>query len=139
VDRAEDDPLADRLVAARGDPALAVLEGFHALKHALRFGAAIEVAAAADPPALEALAAELAPDLAGRFAALCRPVGRERLRGLVPRAPHTEVVAVARRPPADVAALLADPSPAPVVLLEDPRHLGNVGAVVRVAAAAPAA
>ena len=55
------------------------------------------------------------------------------------RAPHTGVVAVARRPPVDPAALLAAAAGPPVVLLEDPRHLGNVGAVVRVAAAAGAA
>jgi TrmH family RNA methyltransferase len=49
------------------------------------------------------------------------------------------VVAIARRPAVDLAALLADPRPAPLVLLEDPRTLGNMGACVRVAAAADAA
>jgi TrmH family RNA methyltransferase len=39
----------------------------------------------------------------------------------------------------DIRALLEDPHPAPVVLLEEPRDLGNVGACVRVAAAAEAA
>ena len=34
------DALVRRYRAARRDPELAVLEGFHALKHALRFGAA---------------------------------------------------------------------------------------------------
>ena len=40
-----------------------MLEGFHALKHALRFGAEVIEAVAADPAELERLAAELAPDL----------------------------------------------------------------------------
>jgi TrmH family RNA methyltransferase len=120
----------DLLAAARADPGLAVLEGFHALKHALRFGAEIVSAVSSDVPLLERLAAELAPEL--------------ELRGLVtavapaalgPRAPHTKMLAVARRPAFEPAAL---PS-GRVVLLEDPRHLGNVGAVVRVAAAAGAA
>ena len=35
--------------------------------------------------------------------------------------------------------MLADRAPAPVVLLEDPRDLGNMGACVRVAAAADVA
>ena len=35
--------------------------------------------------------------------------------------------------------MLADPRPLPVVLLEDPRDLGNMGACVRVAAAADVA
>jgi TrmH family RNA methyltransferase len=57
----------------------------------------------------------------------------------VPQAPHTGVVAVARRPAVDIAAALADPRPAPVVLLEDPRRMNNIGVCVRVAAAAGAA
>ena len=43
-------------------------------------------------------------------------------------------LAVARRPEVDVTAMLA--RPARLLVLEDPRHLGNTGAVVRVAAAA---
>jgi TrmH family RNA methyltransferase len=34
---------------------------------------------------------------------------------------------------------LADPAPAPVVLLEQPRNMGNIGACIRVSAAAGAA
>ena len=59
----------------------------------------------------------------------------EALKLVVPRA---QVVAVARRPAQpDPDTVLAGPGQ--VVLLEDPRHLGNLGAVVRVAAAAGAA
>ena len=54
-------------------------------------------------------------------------------------ASRTGVVAIARRPPFDLAAVAADPAPAPVVLLEDPRTMGNLGACVRVSAAAGAA
>lgn len=128
--------LPRRFAHARADPRRVVLEGFHALKHALRFGAELEVVAATDPAALEALAAGLAPDLAGRFAALATPVRRATLRALTARPHHTGVAAIARRPPFALAAAARD---APVVLLEDPRRLGNVGAVVRVAAAAHAA
>jgi TrmH family RNA methyltransferase len=127
------DALAVRFARARADDRLAVLEGFHALKHALRFGAAVEHVAALDPEALERMADELAPDLRGRFRALAHPLAADELARLVPRAPRTGVVAIARRPP------FCPPAPgAPVVLLEDPRDLGNVGAVVRVAAAAGA-
>jgi TrmH family RNA methyltransferase len=115
-----------------------VLEGFHALKHALRFGADVEIAVATDPEELEALAAELAPDLAGRFAAVT-PIAAAELAELVPQAPRTGVVAIARRKRADLAAVLADRREAPIVLLEQPRNMGNLGACVRVAAAADAA
>ena len=130
--------LAQQFAQARGDAGLAVLEGFHALKHALRFGAEIVAVAAVDPGALERMAAELAPDLCGRFVALAQPVTAEQLATLAPHVPRTKVVALARRPPFDVAQLRARRD-APIVLLEDPRDLGNVGAVVRVAAAAGAA
>ncbi len=133
------DELRHRFRAARRDPELTVLEGFHALKHALRFGAEVEVAVATDPGELEALAADLAPDLAGRFEALVGTVDSETLAGLVPQAPRTGVVAIARRKAADLGAVLADPREAPIVLLEQPRNMGNLGACVRVAAASDAA
>ena len=132
------DPV-QRYRAARRDRDLALLEGFHALKHALRFGAELVEAVASDPEELERLAGELAPDLAGSLAERTTPVDAELLAQLVPHAPRTGVVAIARRPRVDVAAVLAKERPAPVVLLEDPRTMGNMGACVRVAAAADAA
>jgi len=134
-----DQDLRRRFRAARRDPGLTVLEGFHALKHALRFGAEVEEAVAVDPGELEELAAALAPDLAGRFAAAVTPIDSGTLAGLVPQAPRTGVVAIARRKRTDLAAALADPREAPVVLLEQPRNMGNLGACVRVAAAADSA
>ncbi|HEY7256742.1 MAG TPA: TrmH family RNA methyltransferase [Solirubrobacterales bacterium] len=131
--------LIRRYRGARRDPALAVLEGFHALKHALRFGAEVEEIVAVDPDELEELASELAPDLMGSVAGRATGVGAEVLAELVPQAPRTGVVAIARRPAVDVEAVLSGPRAAPVVLLEDPRTMGNMGACVRVAAAADAA
>jgi TrmH family RNA methyltransferase len=131
--------MIERVRAARRDPDLAVLEGFHALKHALRFGAEVEAVVATDLEELERLARELAPDLAGRFRDLAVVVTPDELRRLGPSPPRTGVVAIARRPPVDVDAVVADPRAAPLVLLDDPRDLGNLGAAVRVAAAADAA
>jgi TrmH family RNA methyltransferase len=95
------------------------IEGFHALKHALRFGAEV-LEATGDRDELGRLAAALAPDV--DF-------------GVVEHVAGAPVVAVARRPPA------GDPfaGDGPVVLLENPRHMGNLGACIRVAAAAGAA
>ena len=121
------------VIRARRAPGLVVLEGFHAVKHAVRFGAELLGAWTADAAALERLRAALAPDVA------LQPteVPAAELAAVVPRA---QVVAVARRPAQpDPDAVLAAAGPAPVVLLEDPRHLGNLGACVRVAAAAGAA
>jgi TrmH family RNA methyltransferase len=134
-----DHELTVRFRKARRDPALTVVEGFHALKHALRFGAELIEAVAVDPPALEQLARELAPDLAGDLGGRVERIDAAQLADLVPLVPHTGVVAIARRPPVDVAAVLADQRPAPVVLLEQPKNMGNIGACIRVAAAADAA
>ncbi len=131
--------LVERFRRQRKDSGLAILEGFHALKHALRFGADVVEVVAVDPSELERLAADLAPDLVGSLGSRITPVDAETLSGLAPRAPHTGVVSVARRPTIDVAAALADPRSAPVVLLEDPRRMNNIGVCVRVAAAADAA
>jgi RNA methyltransferase, TrmH family len=131
--------LIQRYRAARRDRELALLEGFHALKHALRFGAEVLEAVAADPGELELLATELAPDLAGSLAERTTPVDAGLLAQLVPHAPRTGVVAIARRPTVELTGVLAAERPAPIVLLEDPRTMGNMGACVRVAAAADAA
>jgi TrmH family RNA methyltransferase len=128
-----------RFHEARRDEKLVVLQGFHALKHALRFGAAVEMVACADPAELERLARGLAPDLVERIQALLVVLPVEAFKRLGPYVPHTGVVSIAARVRSDPLALLAAPQSAPLVLLEDPRHFGNLGAVVRVAAAAEAA
>jgi RNA methyltransferase, TrmH family len=139
VSDADESALIRRYRAARRDPHLAVLEGFHALKHALRFGAEVEEAVAADPEQLGELAAQLAPDLGGSLAERTAAVAPELVAELVPQAPRTGVVAIARRPHVDLMTVLAERREAPLVLLEDPRTMGNMGACVRVAAAADAA
>jgi TrmH family RNA methyltransferase len=118
---------------ARRDPGLVVLEGFHAVKHALRFDAELLGSWTAEPAEVERLRARMAPDVELAPAI----VTADELAAVVPR---SQIVAVARRPrQLDRDSLLAAPEPAPVILLEDPRHLGNLGACVRVAAAAGAA
>ncbi|WP_051942654.1 TrmH family RNA methyltransferase [Streptacidiphilus rugosus] len=109
---------------AAGDVVL--LDGFHALKHALRFGATVPLVVTTDRAELRGLAAELAPDLGVIDA---EEVPAALLRRLVPRPHPTGVAALALRPqPVDNART------SPFVLLENPRNLGNIGAVVRLAA-----
>lgn len=118
---------------AQRDPGLVLLEGMHALKHAVRFGAHIEVVASPEPDELARLLARVAPDLVLPVAPGAVEPGTWRaLTG--GRALPSPCLAVAQRPVVDVAAMLA--RPARLLVLEDPRHLGNTGAVVRVAAAA---
>jgi RNA methyltransferase, TrmH family len=132
-------PIVDQFRAARRDPELAVLEGFHPVKHALRFGAQLSTLVGTDADEVQRLTAALAPDLRGRLVSGLRLVEVEVFSQLAPQAPRTGVMAIARRPAVDLEAVLGDLSPRPIVLLENPRNLANLGACVRVAAAADAA
>ena len=114
------------------------MEGLHALKHALRFDARIVAAYTADRAKLIDLAEKLAPDIAPRLETLVDLVATDVFAALTPRAPETGVLALAARPSVDAVAISVSKSAAPAIWLEDPAHLGNVGAVVRVAAAAGA-
>lgn len=131
-------PLIDAFRAARRDPSLVVLEGFHAVKHARRFGAEIEHAVARRSADFGALTSELAPELEAWLHEVER-LDDAHFDQLVPRAPRTGLLALARRPSVEAATILAAEAPAPVVVLEEPRTMGNLGAVIRVAAAAGAA
>lgn len=135
----KDGSLIPRFGRARRDPSLAVLEGFHPLKHALRFGATVLEVVTSDPAELDRLASLLAPDVSEQMRSLARPVEPELFAQLAPLTPATGVMALAERPAIDPATVLGERRGAPVVLLEDPRDLGNMGACVRVAAAADAA
>ena len=129
--------LIERFRQARAAPACAVLEGFHLLKHALRFGARIELACAPRAAPLAALAARLAPELGHWLAQHLTLVAPPIFQQLAPAG--LDVVAIASRPAVEVGPLLAGHGQAPIVLLESPSQLGNLGAAVRVAAAAGAA
>jgi TrmH family RNA methyltransferase len=166
-----DGSLIPRFGRARRDPQAVVLEGLHAVKHALRFGAELELLLTPDAAALDQLARRLAADVAGQIGELACEVDPKLFAALAPLPPSTGAIALARRPVVDVAALLARPgraasaagdrgqpssadpdadtdaeadaeagasAVAPLILLENPRDLGNLGACVRVAAGAEA-
>jgi tRNA G18 (ribose-2'-O)-methylase SpoU len=132
-------PIEDRFHNARNDPSLVVIEGFHPLKHAIRFGVELLEVVSLDLQELAALQAEYAPDIDSKIADQAAEVSDDVFGRLGPAKPPTGVMAIAQRPIVDLAGLLDDPAPAPVVLLENPRNLFNIGAAVRAAAAAGAA
>lgn len=113
-----------------------LLDGFHALKHAVRFGARIPVAVTVDRAAALALADELAPDVRQTLEGLLTEVPETTYAFLVPRPHPTAVAALAVRPSrsAHLERLAHTPRTAPVVVLDNPRNLGNTGAVIRLAA-----
>ena len=132
-------PIEDRFHNARNDQSLVVIEGFHPLKHAIRFGVDLLEVVSPDLDELAVLQAEYAPDIGTKISDHVAEVSNDVFKRLGPSRPPTGVMAIARRPVVDLASLLNDPNPAPLVLLENPRNLFNVGAAVRAAAAAGAA
>ena len=104
------------------------LDGFHVVKHALRFAPAlVHHVEVSDPGRARALCDRLAPDLTDTLLARAR---------VAPVEHHTGVRARGQVPPYDDEVLRV--RSAPLVVVDAPRHTGNVGAVVRVAAAAGA-
>lgn len=124
---------------AVADNAFVCLDGFHAVKHALRFGADVLLVVTTDAMQLRKLSASLAPDIGEQLEAKMRLVGKGDLKLLGAVQPHwTGVWGVARRPARSGETLFGSSNGNPIILLEDPRSLSNLGACIRVAAAADA-
>src|SRR3954453_699237 len=75
-----------------------LLDGFHALKHAVRFQARVPVAVTTDRGAALALADELPPDVRDTLDGLLTEVPEAAYQTLVPRPHPTGVAALAVRP-----------------------------------------
>ena len=136
--KVNENSIKEEFANARRNPGQVVIEGFHAVKHAIRFGAEITLLASASPERVCKLADELAPDLRERLPGDICPVEEELFRSLTPRPVDTGLVGIARRPEFDGAEILSSPRETPVILIERAAHLGNLGAIVRTSAAAGA-
>ena len=117
-----DHALIDRFRQARRDESLAVMDGLHAVKHGLRFGAETLEVVSPDINAALRLAEEVAPDIADALADRMVLVEPEDFRRLSPVPPDTGVIAIARRPAVSASDVLDGQADLPVVLLENPRN-----------------
>ena len=123
---------------ARRDRQLAVLEGFHPLKHALMCQAQVLDVVTDDLEEILALSRHFSPDLTDTIEVSTTVVSPELFRLLFRDSRRTEVLAIAHRQIVSADAVLKKRRAAPLVLLEEPSHHGNIGAVIRVAASAGA-
>jgi RNA methyltransferase, TrmH family len=116
----------------RDDSRYVLLDGLHAVKHALRFGADVQAILTTDRAGVLAAAESLAPDLVEALQQQLLPLTAAEFATLVSSRQMPPVAGFARRPALDLADLARGGTP--VVVLENPRNLGNLGAVVRTAA-----
>jgi TrmH family RNA methyltransferase len=114
------------------------LSGLHAVKHALRFAAPDLRAWTDDRALVTELCARLAPDVLGRLDAVLTEVSRDDLATRTDYVHPTHLLGRAGRPGYRSDQLRAAPT-RPLVHLDRPVDPGNVGAVIRVAAAVGAA
>lgn len=131
--------IEERFHIARGDLSLVVVEGFHPLKHALRFGAKLVEVVSPDSLELQRLQHEYAPDIDDLLNNLVVQIEQSIFERLARVTPATGVMSIAERPVVDLDAMLNGIDQSPVVFLEKPRNLFNIGAAVRSASAAGAA
>lgn len=116
----------------KGDAQEVVLEGFHACKHAVRFGAEIEELVSADVEALQEMLYEYAPDIHAQVMEQVRIVSAEEFAAYSDIVIRTPLAGKARVPLHTQDEVYAREGV--VVCLEEPRDLENIGAVVRLAA-----
>ncbi len=109
---------------------LAIVEGLHAIKHALRFNAKAEHILVNNKGEVMALSKKLCPDISDQLEGVATEMGED-FNKLTSSIIRTGILGIFRKPPTSPKAINGS-----CVLLDDPRDLDNIGAVIRVCAAA---
>jgi TrmH family RNA methyltransferase len=113
-----------------------VLEGFHVCKHAIRNGAVITDLVTPDKQSLQQMSDSLAPDIWEYLDARVREIGDQEFDEYSDVHIRTPLAGRAHITQVDIS--FTDETK-PIVLLDSPRDLENIGAVVRVSAGLEAA
>lgn len=120
--------------ARRGNESLVVIEGVHAFKHALRFGAEFKDVFVSDKEMTLELAQKIASEKeVEAIDNLATEIDEGLFEKLAPKAARTGIVARAKKGCDDCIKELPDEEQS-IIFLEEPHDTQNVGAVVRVAA-----
>jgi TrmH family RNA methyltransferase len=118
--------------ARKGNTELVVIEGVHAVKHALRFGAEfIHIAMTDSSEALRVLKEFGEEDEVAYVNDAVEIIKDDIWESLSPIPHTTGIIALAKKPP-NTAGFIGDT----IVFIEDPTSLFNVGAIIRTVAAA---
>jgi TrmH family RNA methyltransferase len=124
------------LLEAQTSPSLVFLTGFHAVKHAIRFHAEITLLVTSNKEKAMNLCRTLSPDILPFFDRHLQTIESSHMQKISPGRLHwTEVWAVTKRPlDSSGNLLLSYNRTSPLVLLEDPKNQGNLGACIRTSA-----
>jgi RNA methyltransferase, TrmH family len=125
--------LVDQFNKARKSSFNCVLEGFHPIKHALRFGGKIDIIYVHDLDKLNTLVLNYCPDLKQEFTSRIREISPDVFNKLSKNPPKTGAIAIARKPKYELEKILNMKSK--IIFLENIRSLDNLGAIIRVGAA----
>ncbi len=120
---------SQQFLSARRDRKLAVLEGFHALKHAFRFSAEVVDSISPDKTKLMTMVSKLAADEADNFETLVREVTEKEYKAASPNPPRAGVITVAKRK--EYSEKVVFETNKTVVWLDNPKNHENVGAIIR--------
>ncbi|PID52640.1 MAG: rRNA methyltransferase [Candidatus Moraniibacteriota bacterium] len=116
----------------KGKEDLIIIEGLHAFKHAARFGADFIDVVTDDKACVKVLMRKIATDSDVEYVEkYARDIGPADFAHLASQAERTGLVAFAKKPHYTVGNFLDGP----IVFVENPHDINNVGAVIRVAAA----
>lgn len=122
----------DKYLAARKDGNLAVLEGFHTIKHALRFNVEIIDIATPSKQSILQLCEKSAPDIGDELKKRIREVDEEEFKSFTPYELKTPVIALARRKNYQEGDVFDKEGI--IVWLDNPKNHENVGAIIRLVA-----
>jgi len=112
----------------KGVDDMVVLEGFHAIKHAYRFGADIKEIITPNKKEITSLCSSLAPDMMNYLRENLKEIEEKDFLKIFPKNLHGQIAALTeKKKNKDLDGLL--------VWLENPSLINNVGATVRVLAA----
>ena len=123
--------------ARKGNTALVVVEGAHAIKHALRFDAEfVHIGMVQPSEAMDLLLEFGTPEEVTYIENNAEMLPDELFATLAPKPPATGIIALAKKPEPKLGSWSTKFTGDTVVFIENPHSLFNVGAIIRTAVAA---
>jgi RNA methyltransferase, TrmH family len=125
--------LSQYYLSSRRDNSLVVLEGFHAIKHALLFGVSLSNIHTCEKPQILKACRQLSPDLLPKIEDVLVEIDRQEFNILSPNYIKTGIISTANKPNYTLEQIKNNSGF--IVYLDHVRNLKNLGSIVRLCAA----